>query len=284
MTRLQSVDIAEISAQLNSYDEELLAKTGRTLRGIACYAAGLNEEEIVDRLTRVHVAVVPIRWGKGMIDRFSETTRDILKHMGFQTFVTELSDVSGLAEAYHKKADVIFCADDDQFIALNTQTRQVVYNADATGKGFAAGLALMVGGLKGQPVLVLGCGPVGRSATATLLNDGARVSVYDIVRSRAKALAIELDRTHCGNIAIEADCQRAVSSHRLVVDATNAAEIIQAQDISPETYVAAPGMPLGLSRDALRKVSSRLLHDSLQIGVATMAFEVLKQIPTPDST
>jgi pyrrolysine biosynthesis protein PylD len=75
-----------------------------------------------------------------------------------------------------------------------------------------------------------------------------------------------------------------VSSHRLVVDATNAAEIIQAQDISPETYVAAPGMPLGLSRDALRKVSSRLLHDSLQIGVATMAFEVLKQIPTPDST
>lgn len=76
MTRLQSGDIAEISVRLNEYDEELLAKTGCTLRGLACYAVGLDEEEIAAELADVRIGVVPIRWGQGVIEGFSETTRD----------------------------------------------------------------------------------------------------------------------------------------------------------------------------------------------------------------
>ena len=278
MTRLRSIDIADISVRLDAYDAELLTKTGRTLRGIACYVADQNEQAIASRLARIQVAVVPIQWGAGKIDRFAETTRDILNHLGFQSFVTRQADVSGLAEAYAKKADVIFLADDDQFVALNTKTHQVAYNAGATGRGFAGGLALMVGGLEGQKVLVLGCGPVGRAATAMLLNYGAAVAVYDINGEQAKNLAIAMDRMHRGDLVIETDLQRALSRHRLVMDASDAAEIIQTRDISAETYMAAPGMPLGLSRAALKKISGRLLHDPLQIGVATMAIEASKQM------
>jgi len=278
MTRLRSIDIADISVRLDAYDTELLTKTGRTLRGIACYAADQNEQDIATRLTLIQVGVVPIQWGKGKIDRFAETTRDILNHLGFQSYVTRLADVSGLAEVYAKKADLIFLADDAQFVALNTKTRQVVYNAGATGRGFAAGLALMVGGLAGQKVLVLGCGPVGRAATAMLLNYGAVVSVYDINRDRAKNLAIAMARRHRGDLKVETDLQQALFRHRLLMDATDAAEIIQAREISAETHMAAPGMPLGLSRAALKKISGRLLHDPLQIGVATMAIEASRQM------
>jgi pyrrolysine biosynthesis protein PylD len=68
----------------------------------------------------------------------------------------------------------------------------------------------------------------------------------------------------------------------LVVDATNAAGIIHANDISPQTFIAAPGMPLGLSPEAQINVSDRLLHDPLQIGVATMGMAVVKQISKID--
>ena len=133
MTRLRSADIAKIPSHLVSYDEELFAKTGHTLRGLACYAVGLNEEDIVDRLPEVPIGVVPIRWGKGLIDGFSETTSDILKHLGFQTFITNNSNVAGLAEALEKRADIIFLSDDDHFVALNVECRRVVDNAAATG-------------------------------------------------------------------------------------------------------------------------------------------------------
>jgi pyrrolysine biosynthesis protein PylD len=278
MTRLLSADIAEISARLDAYDEELLAKTGLTLRGLACYAVGLNEEDIVDRLSDVPIGVVPIRWGKGVIDGFSETTRDILKHLGFQTFITNNSNLSGLAEALEKCADIIFLSDDDHFVALNVECRRVVENAEATGKGFAAGLNLMAGGLQGQETLVIGCGPVGISAAVTLANYGAKVSVYDIDPSRSHQLAVTLDRMPNQKIEIEPDLVQALSKNSILVEATNSVDIIRAKDLSPATYLAAPGMPLGLSQDAALKVSARLLHDPLQTGVATMGLAALKQI------
>lgn len=278
MTRLQSTDISEIGTRLDAYDQELLAKTGHTLRGLACYAVGLNEEDIVDRLPDVLIGVVPIRWGKGVIDGFSETTSDILKHLGFQSFVTANSNVSGLAEALEKRADIIFMSDDDHFVALNVECRQVVDNAAATGKGFAAGLNLMSGGLQGQSALVIGCGAVGFEAAMSLANYGAQISVYDIEPSRSRQLARALDRKQNIKIRIESDLCQALSKHRFLVEATNSADIIRAKDLLPATYIAAPGMPPGLSREAAQISSARLLHDPLQTGVATMGLAALKQI------
>ena len=282
MTRLQADDILNVSSQLKAYDEELLFKTGHSLRQIACHAVDLKEEDIHGIVPGMRVGVVPIQWGQGLIEGFCETTAGILKHLGFNTFVAGQSDISGLAEAYAIKADVVFLSDDNDFIALNTETRQAVHNAVATGNGFAAGLDLMARGLADREVLVLGCGAVGRSSTLALLNYGARVSIYDINPRNSQDFLNALSGTDADRITIEADLHKALSEHSLVVDATNASEIIQARDISAQTFIAAPGMPLGLSRNARNKISDRLLHDPLQIGVATMGMEVVRQMSNVD--
>ena len=278
MTRLQLDDISSISSRLIAYDEELLVKTGHNLRQIACHAAELKEEDIPGVMSRIRVGVVPIRWGQGLIVGFSDATAGILKHLGFNAFVARQPDISGLAEAYERKADVVFLSDDNDFVALNAETRQHVHNAKATGKGFAAGLDLMTKGLADQKVLVLGCGAVGRSVTSALLSYGAKVSIYDINPPNSQEFTSSIAGPDSDRLTIAPDFREALAMHSLVVDATNAAGIIHAEDISPQTFIAAPGMPLGLSREALNKLSDRLLHDPLQIGVATMGMAVVKQL------
>jgi len=278
MTRLQSDDISGISFQLKAYDEELLLKTGHNLRQIACHGVDLKEEDIRGTVPIVRAGIVPIQWGQGLIEGFCETTAAILKHLGFNTFITGQFDISGLTEAYDARADVVFVSDDHDFVALNTASRQYVHNADATGKGFAAGLDFMTKGLSDQTVLVLGCGPVGRSAALGLLNYGAQVSIYDINSRYCRAFTGSLSGPDSDRVRIEADFDQALAGHALVVDATHAAGIIHAGHISLKTFIAAPGMPLGLTRAALDKISDRLLHDPLQIGVATMAMAMVKQL------
>jgi len=278
MTRLQLDDILNISSRLTAYDEELLVKTGHNLRQIACHATEMKEEDIRGVMSRIRVGVVPIRWGQGLIEGFSAATAGILKHLGFNSFVAGQPDISGLAEAYEREANVIFLSDDNDFVALNAETRQHVHNANATGKGFAAGLDLMTKGLADQKVLVLGCGAVGRSVTSALLSYGAKVSIYDINFPNSQEFISSIAGPDYDRLTIAPDFHEALARHSLVVDATNAAGIIHAEDIFPQTFIAAPGMPLGLSRDALNKLSDRLLHDPLQIGVATMGMAVVKQL------
>jgi pyrrolysine biosynthesis protein PylD len=47
--------------------------------------------------------------------------------------------------------------------------------------------------------------------------------------------------------------------------------LIDAEHVRSDTFVSAPGIPLGLTAAAAEKLSNRLLHDLLEIGVATMA-------------
>ena len=278
MTRLQSADVSAISSQLVAYDQELHAKTGHGLRQIACHALALEEEGIRGPLPRLKMAIVPIRWGRGVIEGFCDATAAILRHLGFDASVTERADVSGIVEAHVTGADAVFLADDDDFVALNSRTRQSIHNADATGRGFAAGLDLMSGGVAGEKVLVLGCGRVGRQAAASLLGYGARVSIYDIDSRRCRDFKSASSEPSSARLTIESDLHEALSGHTLIVDATNAAEILGAENISSETFVAAPGMPLGLTRGAVDEISDRLLHDPLQVGVATMGMGIVKQL------
>jgi pyrrolysine biosynthesis protein PylD len=278
MTRLKSNDIADIASRLPAYDEELLRKTGHNLRQIACYAAQLEEDEARKVISGIRVGVVPVRWGQGLIEGFCGVTAEILRHLGFGAFVTGQSDIAGLAEAYEAKADVVFLSDDNDFVALNAATRQHVHNTAAAAKGFAAGLALMAGGLVDRKVLVLGCGAVGKNAISTLLSHGAKISTYDINPARCREFKRTLTGPDSARIAVETNFHAALAGHTLIFDATNAAGIIGAGDITPLSFIAAPGMPLGLSRDALNLVSDRLLHDPLQLGVATMGMEIAKQL------
>lgn len=278
MTRLKPNDIEAISAQLAHYNNELLQKTGHTLRGIACHALGVNEQEILPRLRNVTVGIIPILSGQGIIPGFSETISHIVRHIGLNAFITSGTDVAGIAEAVEKGAQVIMMADDQRFVALNVIHGIIIDNAEATGKGFVAGLDLMSGGLKGQKVLIIGCGPVGLSAVLSAIHWGAEISLFDIDSQRSQELAKTINERTGLHVAIEQTLEQAFGSSRLFVEATNAAGIIDESVITDETYIVAPGMPLGLTPAAVRKVSGRLLHDPLQLGVAVMAIETAMSI------
>ena len=64
--------------------------------------------------------------------------------------------------------------------------------------------------------------------------------------------------------------------HRLLFDATPSPGFILERHLAPETLIAAPGIPLGLSPGALRAAGPRVVHDPLQIGTAVMLAEALK--------
>lgn len=55
-----------------------------------------------------------------------------------------------------------------------------------------------------------------------------------------------------------------------------AENVIEPKHITRDTKIAAPGIPLGVQGIGLEQFfKERLLHDSLQIGVATMLWDVL---------
>jgi pyrrolysine biosynthesis protein PylD len=270
VTRLRSEEIAAVARDLRAYDADLRRKVGTGLRGLACGAAGMAEDAFTRLAAEATAAVVPVTAGAGIIAGFSEAVGRILTHVGLAAFVTAQTDVAGLAEAYHRRCELIFLADDHSFVAIHPRRRGVVSNAEATGAGYAWGLSLMAGGVRGKSVLVVGCGPVGRCAAGNLLGAGAHVHVYDTDGVKARRLAAEL-KGRSRPVVIEEALAAALMRHRLILDATPAAGIIDADAVGPETCISAPGVPIGLTDAALGKVSDRVLHDFLEIGVATMA-------------
>jgi pyrrolysine biosynthesis protein PylD len=275
MTRLKPKDIYDIPIRLNEYDRELIEKTGCTLEGIACCTFGIPEETFLSMAGSAEVGIVPVATGQGIIEGFSKAVRHIVQHLGFRTFVTRQTDVAGIAEAVEKNAEVIMMADDLRFVALNIRSSRLVDNAEAAGKGFVAGLDLMAGGLKQKRVLVIGCGPVGRSAVLAALLRGADVSVFDIDLQLSYRLARDIRKSTKELIGVERDLALALGYYDLLVEASSGAGVIDAESIRSNTYIAAPGMPLGLTPAAVKKISGRLLHDPLQIGVAVMAVDAV---------
>ena len=116
---------------------------------------------------------------------------------------------------------------------------------------------------------------MGRSAALAALQRGADVSVFDIDRKWSYYLAKEIRKSLKRRIGVETDLGVALGHYDLLVEATNAADVIDADFIRPYTHIAAPGMPLGLTPAAVEKISGRLLHDPLQIGTAVMAIDAV---------
>jgi pyrrolysine biosynthesis protein PylD len=274
MTRLNSSDIQTIASRLDDYDSALFAKTGSTLKGIACIGAGIEEPEANCRMHGYRVCVVPMTCGQGIIESFAETLCAIAIHIGFDGFVAEKPDVSGLAEAFEGNADILLLADDDRFVAINTKSLQVADNAEATGKGFVAGLSLMAGGLRDRSVFVIGCGPVGRSAAIASARKGAAVTVFDLIAERCRTLIGHPSFTGI-TLRIAEDPTAAMIEHDCIIDATPGTDLIHMAKLAPGAFIAAPGIPCGVSAESVEALSDRLLHDPLQIGVATMLMESL---------
>jgi pyrrolysine biosynthesis protein PylD len=275
MTRLKAEDIKKIARRLDKYDMELFKKTGCTLQGVACHTFGIPEKVLHSIAASVELGIIPFQSGQGIIEGFSQTLESIVKHLGFKVFITTNSDAAGIAEAVEKNAEVIMMADDHRFIALNIKSNRMSDNAVATAKGYVAGLDLMAGGLEGQKVLVIGCGPVGQSAALAVLHRNAEVAVFDINPTHSYKLARDIYKAMRKKINVETDLNMALQRYHLLVEATNAPDIIDAHYIRPDTHVTAPGIPLGLTPKAVEKISPRLLHDPLQLGVAVMAVDTV---------
>jgi len=277
MTRLTEMDISDVKRSISEYDRLVQRKTGMTLRQTACYALDVDEADLLPLLDWIKIGIVPIRLGQGKITGFTESVEAVVKHIGFKTFITHECDVAGITEAVSLNAGVVMMADDRRFIALDLKHSYIADNDEATAKGYIAALDLMSGGIKGQNVLVAGCGPVGRKAALAALKRNARVSLLDIKPQRCQQAMQELQ--HAINdkvrITIEGEMAHAVQQNRLIIDATNAAGIIDESVITPNTYVAAPGMPLGLTKKAVTLLGDRLYHDPLQTGTAVMVIDAV---------
>lgn len=268
VTLLKSKDIVGISEKLVQYDKELCEKTGKSLSGIAAYAVNAKNKSI--NFKDVLIGIVPVTCGSGIINGFSETVKCIVETVGFNCFVTQNKDVSGLEEAYKKKAKVIFIADDDKFIAINTCNNKVAENSFNTGRGYAAALDLMSKGLTGKTVVLIGTGPVGFGAVSFMMESGARILVYDILKQKAESL-----KKSFPEVEIITDLNRALKDNNLIFDATYAKNIIAKEHIDDNTLISAPGIPLGLREECFPIIKDRLIHDVLEIGVATMLFDSL---------
>ncbi len=276
MTRLINQDVANIGAELDKFDATLQEKTGRTLLEVACHAAGMGAIPGRSLISAVKAGVVPMTCGQGIIEGFAEAVKSILAFLGFTAFITQNTDAAGVAEAFENAVDILMMADDTRFVALVPRNCQVFDNTVATGKGFAAALDFMAGGLQGKRVLIIGCGPVGQAAAEAVVDFGAKVSAYDINQRKSIDLAKQVRRSHQVNIMTENSLERALNNHKFVIEATNSPDVINEKHLGHETYIVAPGVPLGIDMEAYKRAEDHILHDPLQTGVATMGLMAFK--------
>jgi 3-methylornithyl-N6-L-lysine dehydrogenase len=263
--RLRAEDVAGMKENLAAYDAGLILKTSLSLKEIALRSMETGWKKSIKSINSHKIAVIRITSGQGIIENFAEAVKGILVYMGANVYITTESDIAGLAESIENGCDIAFLADDKRFIALNFSLKKVVDNTEATAKGYVFALDAMVKGLKDRDVLVIGgAGRVGWNAVLSLKKKGAQVSVVDPEYERMTPLFKRY------GVRVENDLDAALKRYKLVFDASPAKDIIQSKHITPETFIAAPGIPIGLTEEARFAVKERLIHDMLQIGVATM--------------
>ncbi len=278
MTRLKEDDINLIVHQMEEYNAELLSKTGHTLSEIAAHAVRATSVDAPEVPRPRSIAVIPMTCGQGIISGFSETVAGILCFLGMNAFVPSSSDAKGFAEALEKGAEIIFMADDDRFIAAHLKSGRLSDNSEATGKGYVAALDYLTGGLKDQSILLLGAGPVGRAAAFSVLNFGGKLNLFDTNEKASDKLVRDVIEQRGQEIHIEVDLDSALKVHRAIIDACPEGEFITRDHLNYDSFVSAPGVPLGIHHEALDRIRPHLIHDPLQLGVATMLYDILKEV------
>ena len=262
MTRLRTEDIDHVGSALQEQDSYLESLTGLTLEGLARHAAGLARGV---NFRNNSFCVVPLSAGEGIIPGFSEAVCEILRHIGFSAEVAPFPDQAGLTYVRGQGNKVLMWADDRRFVAELPGGR-LIDNTEATARGYVAGLELMADGISGRRILLPGCGRLGRAAALLLAGRGAVVTVFDPDAGRMRELAAETAAAMADSL------DSALAAHDLIFLAANAGGVVHSRHVTQAMYIAAPGMPCGVTPAALQLLEGRLLHDPLQIGVATMAF------------
>ncbi|MCG8618284.1 MAG: 3-methylornithyl-N6-L-lysine dehydrogenase PylD [Desulfobacterales bacterium] len=274
MTRLTTDDITDISAGLSRYSAHLEKATGSTLIGIAAHTFGADETMVVRRLKELTIRVIPVTAGQGIITDFSDTVSAILSYLGCRAQVSEFTDASGIADAFEAGADAVMLADDHRFVGIHLGTRCVADNTDLTGRVYAAALDLMADGIRGKNALVLGCGPVGEAGARELAGRGASLLLYDIDPDTSHGLKARLDKEGFPAEILPA-FPPVTDECCYILEATPAAAVLPDEMVTKHLWVAAPGVPLGLSKNAARFLENSLVHDKLELGTAAMAVRLV---------
>ncbi len=262
MTRLTNDDVKDLPENLGKLDDFLNEKIGRNLKKLACEAVGMWEYAIDTK--EYTCAVVPVTQGEGIISNFSESVCEICKWLGFNAYVTEKTDISGFREALGEKPNLIFAADDVEFLAYNIEAKKASNNTFSTAKAYIAALAAAADMLAGKDVLIVGAGRVGNEMARLLLAKSANVTITDIDLEKAYAVQKAYPR-----VKVAEDVREAVRNNKLILNASPAH--IETEDIQEGAIISSPGVPNTYDEGAYKK--ALIIHDPLAIGVAAMAME-----------
>ncbi|WP_400206972.1 3-methylornithyl-N6-L-lysine dehydrogenase PylD [Candidatus Methanomassiliicoccus intestinalis] len=261
MTRLTPEMIKNVPYTTRDRDSDLLNAIGIDMKGLAYEALGIRADEL--SMEDYSVAVVPVTSGKGVTSGFTESVCSIIQHLGMKPFLTQRTDIAGLADALSAKADLVFMADDDEFIALNVHTGTFSNNIRSTALGYFTALKIAAQGLRGKEVLLIGAGRVGDKMADLLEAEEAVVTIADIDLAQAKAV----QQKHA-DFKVSASVEEAVRNAKLILNASPGK--IPGEWLQEGVIVSSPGMPYSFDEEGLRKMKT-LIHDPLQIGVSVMA-------------
>lgn len=262
MTRLITDWIADIEDTIKDRERDLKDKTGMDYAALAAKVSGCSASDIERAARQLKVAVVPVTTGQGIIGSFSESVAAVTRTIGFPSFVTRQTDVNGLHEAYKDGADIVFMADDDRFISINLNKKKMADNDYATASGYTAALEGAIGSFVGKEILILGCGAVGREFIRILKKKGTTFAIHDI-----SGIRLAIARKEDASCIISPE---EIKRYKYIIDATNQGGWLHREMLHPEAWIASPGIPLSLDQEMLEIYSDRLIHDPLQIGVASM--------------
>lgn len=273
MTRLKTEWISDIEKNASLWNHRLKEMCGMNFIEVAAEASGrsLSELELLRKKTKV--AVVPITVGLGVISTFTQSVAATPKAMGFETFITDSSDVDGFYEAYKKGADIVYVADDERYLAINLNKRKIGDNNEATAAGYVTVLKGLLAKkenftlgienlLRERKVLLLGYGIVGKLAADRLSEEGAEVIVFE------KSLAEE-KRAEEKGFAVLKDKDK-IKEYSLILDATCEGDWITANMLKDDLRMSTPGVPFSLDEEAIKVFEDRVIHDYLEIGTAVM--------------
>lgn len=260
MTRLAPQDIASIPEFWPEYARRLHKVTGSTLIEICAAALGKSIKDVKFALYEKIVRVVPISTGQGLIEGFDKALMSVASYLGCKPVLMPADSL----DLSRKHADsLLIWADDNDFYSENMLNGSSCENGWATGAGFAAVLEMMAKkNGTGKKTLVLGTGPVGKSAASFLVKRGFNVFICDI----RKDIAVDAARKITGCSSLTPEEVNTSCKFDCLLDASPTNTFFPVSALSGNACVSAPCVPCGwLSRPELN-----VWHDPLQLGTAVM--------------
>jgi pyrrolysine biosynthesis protein PylD len=264
MTRLKSDWISDIKSDMDRYDLELKSKLGFGLMELACIAGGLSKEELKSKIRTDKIYIIPITSGQGEIGYFADSIKAIIDKLGFNTHITKATDVAGYYEAIIDGADIIFMADDNEFISMNLKSGAIVNNDEATAKGFFAAFKTIYERCpsNASKIALIGAGKVGSIVLKLMAENNIDISVLDIDPQIKSWLSKNNYKT--------IDSLDELINFDLIFDASSKGDFIKKGMLKKGVWFIGPGVPISLSDEAVLENQERIIHDYLPIGVSTM--------------